>query len=95
MLDQFKHVEASTEIVQAPLLALAPVDATLGAKLENPNIAPNTAQEPPQATPDTTTFVARLLAIRERLFKLAAVCAVTTSWDIAIEADRWREKFHK
>ena len=40
-------------------------------------------------------LVARLTAIRERLFWLAACWATTLSPDIAWEADRYRKLFHE
>jgi hypothetical protein len=43
---------------------------------------------------NTDTLLQRLAAIRERLFRLQAVWAVTLSPDVALEADRFRQLFH-
>jgi len=45
-------------------------------------------------TPQRDDLIARLTAIRERLFWLAACWATTLSPDIAWEADRYRKLFH-
>jgi hypothetical protein len=74
---------------------------------ENPNNLPldvalvieENSSTPPSVqrddAPDTIeNLVARLTAIRERLFWLAACWATTLSPDIAREADRYRDLFH-
>lgn len=38
--------------------------------------------------------IARLIAIRERLFRLQAVWTTSLSPDVALEADRFRQLFH-
>jgi hypothetical protein len=54
--------------------------------LENQN-------NPPLA--DTANLVERLLRIRDRIFKLAAVYAVSLSWDVAREGDSYRILFRE
>jgi hypothetical protein len=60
------------------------------------NLAQTPAAEPTpaSASPATTAeLVARLTAIRERIWRLRAVFAVTLSHDAAVEADRYVEMF--
>jgi hypothetical protein len=62
--------------------------------MEESAISPPAVQ--PQNAPDTVpNLVARLTAIRERLFWLTAYFATTLSADIAREADRYRELFQQ
>jgi hypothetical protein len=60
------------------------------------NLAQSRATEPTSASasPATTAeLVERLTAIRERIWRLRAVFAVTLSHDAAVEADRYVEMF--
>ncbi len=54
---------------------------------------PETAPAPTPADDSVPSLVARLTAIRERLFRLQAVWSTTLSYDIYQEADQYREVF--
>lgn len=69
-----------------------PLDVALAIKEHKSDAATaqrNDALEPPE------NLVARLIAIRERLFWLAACWATSLSPDIAYEADRYRQVFRE
>lgn len=67
-----------------------PVEVALAIEENAANATPGKDEQPP----DEANVVERLKAVRERLFWLQSVWAVSLSPDVALEADRYRQLFH-
>jgi antitoxin (DNA-binding transcriptional repressor) of toxin-antitoxin stability system len=63
--------------------------AEVAVAIEERPTAPEPAPEPPKPDATVEELVARLSAIRERIFRLHSVFAVTLSHDCAMEANRY------
>jgi hypothetical protein len=89
-----REIRLSRERVQQNGLDDLPIEVAV---VIEENAVQTSAQMRQPATPGDTSvedLVARLTAIRERLFWLQAVWATTLSHDVYQEADRYRQLFH-
>jgi hypothetical protein len=68
---------------------LADLPDAIAASIEELPAAPQPAPEPPKPDASVEELVARLEAIRERIFRLHSVFAVSLSQETAIEANRY------
>jgi hypothetical protein len=68
---------------------LADLPVEIAVAIEELPAAPEAALEPPKPDASVEELVARLEAIRERIFRLHAVFAVSLSQETAIEANRF------
>jgi len=87
------YARAARERDRAKQDGLADLPVEVAVAIEE---APATPAPEPMKPPDATVeeLVTRLLAVRERLFWLAAVWATTLSSDVYQEAERFRAVFH-